>query len=155
MTGASPGTRIVEQKRQCSPLTLRQRPLPRQRQQRVADKMHDCVRVTNLDAAAFNIPPRPIAMLLDEIDAYAAKLATAAIFRTPWRRLVASAGPPAVLALAMLPPPGRGGALRLPSGARRRLRDTRILSKTNAPDAESVDTSTLKEATSEEVLYCD
>ena len=31
----------------------------------------------------------------------------------------AAAGPPAVLALAMLPPEGRGGALRLPSGARR------------------------------------
>ena len=30
-----------------------------------------------------------------------------------------------MLALAMLPPEGRGGALRLPSGARRRLREAR------------------------------
>ena len=36
-----------------------------------------------------------------------------------------AAGPPAVLVLAMLPPEGRGGRLRLPSGARRRLRDAR------------------------------
>ena len=39
-----------------------------------------------------------------------------------WRRAVAAAGPPASLALAALPPPGRGGELRLPAGARRRLR---------------------------------
>ena len=70
-------------------------------------EMHDCVRVTNLDAAAFNIPPRPIAMLLDEIEASRGQGLPPLRRDLPypdWRRLVASAGPPAVLALAMLPP---------------------------------------------------
>jgi nucleoside-diphosphate-sugar epimerase len=47
-------------------------------------------------------------------------LATTAQFRASFR---IQAGPPASLALAMLPPPGRGGELRFPSGAGRRIRE--------------------------------
>ena len=47
-------------------------------------------------------------------------LATVAHLFMPFR---IQAGPPASLALAMLPPPGRGGELRFPSGAGRRIRE--------------------------------
>ena len=55
-----------------------------------------------------------------------------------WRREVAAAGAPAVLALAMLPPEGKGGTLRLPSGARRRLRDASRLANAEVVGADEV-----------------
>ena len=84
------------------------------------------VEVHHLDAAAFGIAPRRLSDLLDEIEAARGAAAPPLQRELPypaWRRLVAAAGAPASLALAMLPPEGRGGALRLPSGARRRLRE--------------------------------
>ena len=87
------------------------------------------IRVLNLDAMAFGLQPRRLATLLDEIDDAAREAGKPPLRRELpyglWRRLAAAAGPPASLALAMLPPEGKGGVLRLPSGARRRLRDTR------------------------------
>ena len=89
-------------------------------------------RILCLDAAAFGLAPQPLAALLDEVEV--ARGASAPPLRrdlpyAKWRSLVTAAGPPAVLALAMLPPEGSGGALRLPSGARRRLRDVKRLEK--------------------------
>lgn len=84
------------------------------------------VTIVNVDAMACGVAPRPLSSLLDDIDATRARQMPALDRELPygvWRRRVASAGPPAALALAMLPPEGRGGALRLPAGARRRLRD--------------------------------
>ena len=88
------------------------------------------IRLVYLDAAAFGLPPRPLSSLLDEVEAARGPGRAPLRRELPypnWRRLVSAAGPPAVLALAMLPPEGRGGVLRLPSGARRRLRDMRRL----------------------------
>ena len=84
------------------------------------------VRVLHLDAAHFGVAARPLQALLDEVEASRGASAPPLQRELPyhaWRRLVATAGPPASLALAMLPPPGSGGELRLPSGARRRLRE--------------------------------
>ena len=83
--------------------------------------------VVTMDAEAFAIAPRPLSDLLDEVQAARGNGAVPLRRELPypvWRQLVAAAGPPAALVLAVLPPPeSRGGALRLPSGARRRLRD--------------------------------
>ena len=83
-------------------------------------------RIMHLDAAAFGLQPRLLSSLLDQVEASRGPAQPPLLREVPypeWRRLVAAAGSPAVLALAMLPPAGRGGALQLPSGARRRLRD--------------------------------
>jgi long-subunit acyl-CoA synthetase (AMP-forming)/thioester reductase-like protein len=85
------------------------------------------IEIACLDAASFGLAPRSLSTLLDGIDASRHVAGLPPLRRElpypQWRRLVAAAGHPAVLALAMLPPEGRGGSLRLPSGARRRLRD--------------------------------
>ncbi|KAL1515784.1 hypothetical protein AB1Y20_002400 [Prymnesium parvum] len=83
------------------------------------------LRFLHLDAAAFGIAPQSLSTLLEEIEASRGKEARplSELPYPAWRRLVAAAGPPASLALVMLPEEARGGALRLPSGARRRLRD--------------------------------
>ena len=90
---------------------------------------HHAAEVIHLDAAAFGISPRPISSLLDDVERARGSAALPLQRELPylaWRHRVAAAGAPASLALAMLPPPaGRGGALRLPSGARRRLREIR------------------------------
>ena len=88
---------------------------------RAAEDAEPGVVFDHLDAARFGVPPAPLADLVAGLERPASPVA-----RVPyaeWRRRVAEAGPPAVLALAMLPPPTATGALRLPSGARRRLRD--------------------------------
>ena len=100
----------------------------------VGEAVSPCT-IRHLDAACFGIPPRPLSCLLDEIDARRRPSAPPLNREMPysaWRRLVSAAGPPAVLALAMLPPEGQGGALRLPSGARRRLRERLQLSSDDA-----------------------
>ena len=77
---------------------------------------------------ACGVAPRPLSELLDDIEASRAPHAPPLDRELPygvWRQRVAAVGPPAALALAMLPSEGRGGALRLPAGARRRLRDIR------------------------------
>ena len=85
------------------------------------------IEIACLDAASFGLAPRSLSTLLDGIDASRHVAGLPPLRRElpypQWRRLVAAAGHPALLALAMLPPEGRGGSLRLPSGARRRLRD--------------------------------
>ncbi|KAL3933309.1 MAG: hypothetical protein SGPRY_000334 [Prymnesium sp.] len=84
------------------------------------------VGVRHLDAAACGIAPRSLSALLDEIEEARGPDASPLKREVPypkWRSLVASLGPPASLALAVLPAAGRGGTLRLPSGARRRLRE--------------------------------
>ena len=92
-----------------------------------APRRLEAISVRHLDAAAFGLPSRPLASFLDEVEAARGAGAPPLRRELPylaWRCLVASAGPPASLALAMLPPPkAGGGALRLPSGARRRLRE--------------------------------
>ena len=92
----------------------------------LAQPTKQLVRVLHLDAAHFGVAARPLAALLDEVETARGAVAPPLRRELPyhaWRRLVAAAGPPASLALAMLPPPGGGGELRLPSGARRRLRE--------------------------------
>ena len=89
------------------------------------------VKICHLDAAAFGLKPLPLAQLLDEVEIARGPDAKPLRREVPypmWRGLVATAGPPAMLALAMLPPEAAGGALRLPSGARRRIRDRGRLS---------------------------
>jgi hypothetical protein len=88
------------------------------------------VGIVHVDAAALGVAPRPLSSMLDEVEAARGPSAPPLRRELPypaWRRLVAAAGPPAVLALAMLPSEGRGGALRLPSGARRRMRDRTVM----------------------------
>jgi len=95
-------------------------------------------RIMHLDAMAFGLQPRLLSSLLDEIEmARGSEMPTLRreLPYPDWRRLVAGAGPPAILALAMLPPEGKGGALRLPSGARRRLRDRSRLAETSEKQA--------------------
>ena len=86
--------------------------------------------ILHLDASSCGIPPRTLSVLLDGIDQSRCRAGATRLDRElpypAWRRLVAAAGPPASLVLAMLPLEGKGGALRLPSGARRRLRDIDI-----------------------------
>ena len=81
------------------------------------------VQVVNLDAAAFGLAPRQLSALLDDIEKARGRRLRRELPYPIWRREVAAAGGSAVLALAMLPPEAKGGTLRLPSGARRRLRD--------------------------------
>ena len=85
------------------------------------------ITVVHMDAGAVGLQSRPLTSLLDEMEARLLCSGGARLKREmpygAWRDLVSRAGPPAVLALALLPPEGSGGELRLPSGARRRLRD--------------------------------
>lgn len=128
-TGASPaGLCAGERKVAVLPADMAAAALAAEATQRTPEATAS-LRVVNLDATAFGLPARPLAALLGDVDAARAARGVAPLRRElpypAWRRLVAAAGPPATLALAMLPPEGRGGALRLPSGARRRLRDAR------------------------------
>ena len=86
--------------------------------------------MVNLDASACGLPPRSLAALLDELEISRGAPLRRDMPYPAWRRLVAAAGPPAALALALLPP---GDALRLPAGARRRLRDVELQVRERAP----------------------